>query len=45
MSKNLVSIRDFSKEEILHILDLAAEFEKDREQDFLKGKVIACLFF
>ena len=30
MSKNLVSIRDFSKEEILHILDLAAEFEKDR---------------
>lgn len=45
MSKNLISIRDFSKEEILHILEVAKEFEKNREQNFLTGKVVACLFF
>lgn len=45
MPKSLVSIQDFSKEEILHILEVAKEFEKNREQDFLKGKVVACLFF
>lgn len=42
---NLISIRDFSKEQILHILETAKEFEKNREQTFLTGKVIACLFF
>lgn len=45
MPKSLISIGDFSKDEILHILDVAKEFEKNREQDFLAGKVIACLFF
>ena len=45
MTKNLISIQDFSKDEILHILDVAREFEKDREQNFLAGKVVACLFF
>lgn len=45
MPKNLISIRDFSKDEILHILDLAKKFEADREQNFLAGKVVACLFF
>lgn len=45
MTKNLISIQDFSKAEILHILDVAKEFEKDREQNFLAGKVVACLFF
>lgn len=45
MSKNLISIQDFSKEEILHILEVAKEFEQNREQNFLAGKVIACLFF
>jgi len=45
MPKSLVSITDFSKEEILHILEVAGEFEQDREQDFLRGKVVACLFF
>lgn len=45
MPKSLISIGDFSKEEILHILDVAKEFEKNREQNFLAGKVIACLFF
>lgn len=45
MPKNLISIRDFSKDEMLHVLDIASEFEADREQNFLAGKVIACLFF
>ena len=45
MPKSLVSITDFSKEEILHILEVAKEFEANREQSFLSGKVIACLFF
>ena len=45
MAKNLISIQDFSKDEILHILDVAKEFEKNREQNFLAGKVVACLFF
>ena len=45
MPKSLISIQDFSKEEMLHILDVAREFEDNREQNFLAGKVIACLFF
>ena len=45
MPKSLISIQDFSKDEILHILDVAQEFEANREQSFLAGKVVACLFF
>lgn len=45
MPKSLISIQDFSKDEILHILDVAQEFEANREQNFLAGKVVACLFF
>ena len=43
--KSLISIGDFSKEEILHVLETAKEFEQNREQKFLEGKVIASLFF
>ncbi len=45
MPKSLISIHDFSKEEILHIIDVASEFERDKVQTFLNGKVIACIFF
>ena len=45
MAKSLISIRDFSKEEILHVLETAKEFEQNRVQNFLEGKVIASLFF
>lgn len=45
MPKNLISIQDFTKDEILHVLEVAREFEANREQNFLAGKVIACLFF
>lgn len=43
--KSLVSINDYNKEEILKILELAAEFEKNPSQNILTGKVIATLFF
>ena len=43
--KSLISIWDFSKEEILHVLETAKEFEQNRVQNFLEGKVIASLFF
>lgn len=43
--KNLVSINDFSRDEILKIMDLAARFEADPHQQVLDGKVIASLFF
>ncbi len=45
MSKNLVSIGDFSKEEILKIMELAAYFEQNKSERLLQGKVIASLFF
>ncbi len=44
-NKSLVSITDFSKEQILRILDLAEGFEANPNQDILKGKVAATLFF
>lgn len=45
MRKSLISIQDFTKEEILHVLETAKEFEQNRCQNFLEGKVIASLFF
>ncbi len=45
MKKDLISITDFSKEEYLKIMNLAADFEKNPNQDLLKGKVVASLFF
>ncbi|MFA6335549.1 MAG: aspartate carbamoyltransferase [Bacteroidales bacterium] len=45
MPKDLISIQDFSKDEILDVLKMAAEFEKDPSQPILKGKVIASIFF
>ncbi|MBN2742971.1 MAG: aspartate carbamoyltransferase [Marinilabiliaceae bacterium] len=42
---SLVSITDFSREEILHILKLAAKFEANPNQKLLDGKVVGCLFF
>jgi aspartate carbamoyltransferase len=45
MPKSLISIHDFTKDEILHILDVAQEFEKNKCQTILHDKVIATLFF
>ncbi len=44
-NRSLVSIDDFSTEEILRILDLTEEFEKEPTRKLLDGKVIATLFF
>jgi aspartate carbamoyltransferase catalytic subunit len=44
-NKNLVSITDFTKDDYMRILELAAEFEKEPRQDILSGYVIATLFF
>ncbi len=45
MKKDLISITDYTKEEYLKIMELAAEFEANPNQDLLKGKVVASLFF
>lgn len=45
INRSLVSINDYSKEEILQILHSAADFEKNPNQKILEGKVIATLFF
>lgn len=44
-NRSLVSINDYSKEEVIKILDLAESFEQDPRRDTLKKKVIASLFF
>lgn len=44
-NKSLISIGDFSKEEILHILEEAKGYEKKRSCNILEGKVIGSLFF
>ena len=43
--KDLISITDYSKEEYLRIMELAAEFEANPNQKLLDGKVVASLFF
>ncbi|HPE35060.1 MAG TPA: aspartate carbamoyltransferase [Bacteroidales bacterium] len=44
-NRNLISINDFSKEEQLRILELAAEFEQQPTQKILENFVVATLFF
>jgi aspartate carbamoyltransferase catalytic subunit len=44
-NRSLISITDYSKEEILRILDIAEDFEKDQRQKILSNHVIASLFF
>lgn len=43
--QSLVSITDFSKQDILEALERAAAFEVNPHQPLLSGKVIATLFF
>ncbi|GAF03378.1 aspartate carbamoyltransferase [Saccharicrinis fermentans] len=44
-NRSLVSINDFTKSEILKIVELAAQFEANPNQDLLKHKIVASLFF
>ncbi|MBQ5452515.1 MAG: aspartate carbamoyltransferase [Bacteroidales bacterium] len=43
--KSLISITDFSTEEIVRILEIANEFENTPQPHLLDGKVVATLFF
>jgi len=45
LNNSLVSIADYSKDEILSIMDSAADFEAHPNRKTLDGKVIATLFF
>ena len=44
-NRNLVSISDLTKDEILALLRRAKEFEKNPNQHILDGKVVGSLFF
>jgi len=44
-NRSLVSINDYSTDEIQRILEMAAEFENNPVQEILNGKVVATLFF
>ncbi|MFH1642860.1 MAG: aspartate carbamoyltransferase [Nanoarchaeota archaeon] len=43
--RDILSIRDLSKKEILHILEIAKKIERKTDINLLKGKVMASLFF
>ena len=43
--RDIISMDDFSKDEILYILDIAKKMNKKEYPDLLKGKVMASLFF
>lgn len=45
MNKNFVSIKDYTKEDILRILDLTKKFDKNPNQNILNGCICATLFF
>ncbi len=42
--RDIIAIRDFSKAELLHVLDVAESFEKG-QQSLLQGKLLASCFF
>ena len=44
-SKSLVSIEQYTKEDILRILEIAKKFEENPNRRLLEGKVAATLFF
>jgi aspartate carbamoyltransferase catalytic subunit len=43
--RDIISIKDFSKEEMLHILDVANKLENKPEPTLLNDKILAALFF
>jgi aspartate carbamoyltransferase catalytic subunit len=44
-NRSLVSITDYSREEILEVLESASRFEETPNNHLLEGKVVASLFF
>ncbi|MFA5713932.1 MAG: aspartate carbamoyltransferase [Bacteroidales bacterium] len=45
MPNNLITIQEYSKEEILGALELASKFEKEPNRPILSDKVVASLFY
>ncbi len=43
--RDIISINDFSKDEIIYILETAKKFDKGLRSNLLQGKVLAALFF
>ena len=43
--KDIISMRDLSKEEIVHILNTAKDIEENPNSELLKGRVVSTLFF
>lgn len=44
-NRSIVSIADYSREDIQQIIDMATEFERHPNRGLLRGKVVATLFF
>ena len=44
-NKDIISINDFSKEELLYILRVVRQIEQKPKNNLLKGKILATLFF
>jgi len=42
---NFVNIKTLGREELLHLIEMAQEFEKYPNRELLKGKVVATLFY
>ena len=45
MRHNFVTIADLNKDEIMYLIQMAAEFEKHPNRELLKGKIVATLFY
>ena len=44
-NRDIISINDFSKEELLYILKVVRQMEQKPKNNILKGKILAALFF
>ncbi|MDP3765200.1 MAG: aspartate carbamoyltransferase [Nanoarchaeota archaeon] len=44
-NRDIISINDFSREELLHILKVVKQTEQKPKNNLLKGKILAALFF
>ncbi len=44
-NRDIISINDFSKEELLHILKVVKQAEQKPKSSLLRGKILAALFF
>ncbi|MDO8480230.1 MAG: aspartate carbamoyltransferase [Nanoarchaeota archaeon] len=43
--RDIISIRDFSKDDIMKVLETAQKLEKKPQPNLMKGAVMGCLFF